>query len=257
MFPDILLRNFLYLLSKVDYGAQQADIIGKSQEGTGQWFLESSEFAAWLEGRTPTLLCPGIPGAGKTFMSAIEVNYLEKKFPRRDEVGIAVLFCSYSMQEEQTKEKLLAGLLRQLVKRTHWGSEKLQTFHEQYKNAGKRPSFNDMVILFHHVAGTLSNLFVVVDALDECEGTNWSPLISELRRLQSLVPVLRLMITFRPHIAVAEELADAATLNIRADRGDLEHYVKMQLPRLSKHVTETANLREEVIKGIVDASDGM
>ncbi len=48
-------------------------------------------------------------------MSAIVVNHLEERFPCRDGVGIAVLYCSYSTQEEQTTEKLLAGLHRLLA----------------------------------------------------------------------------------------------------------------------------------------------
>jgi hypothetical protein len=65
------------------------------------------------------------------------------------------------------------------------------------------------------------------------------------------------MLTFRPHVTITEEIAEAAILNIRADPSDLEHYVTMQLWRLSKHVTETAELRQKVVKGIVDAADGM
>jgi Cdc6-like AAA superfamily ATPase len=254
---DRFYREFLNWLSKVDYGVQQADLIAKCQEGTGEWFLESTEFAAWIQGRTATLLCPGIPGAGKTFMSSIVVNHLGERFPRRDGVGIAVLYCSYSMRGEQAKEKLLAGLLRQLLQRKHCCSETVQSLYEQCKSAGRRPSLDEMVVLLKHVASSFSQAFVVVDALDECEGTEWSPLVRELRRLQTLFPALRLMFTFRPHVIVLEEMAEAATLNIRAHRSDIEHYVATHLSRLSQHVTEAANLRRDVIQGIVAAADGM
>jgi hypothetical protein len=190
-------------------------------------------------------------------MTAIVVNHLGDRFPRRDEVGIAVLYFSYSMRGEQTKEKLLAGLLRQLVKREHCYSETVQSLYEQCKSAGRRPLLNDMVVLLDYVAGTFSQVFVVVDALDECEGTEWSPLVRELRGLQTMFPALRLMFTFRPHVVVLEKMANATTINIRAHPSDLEHYVVMQLSRLSKHVTETANLRRDVIQGIVKAADGM
>ncbi len=232
-------------------------MIGKCQEGTGRWFLESAEFIAWVEGGTSTLLCPGIPGAGKTFMSAIVVNWLGERFPRRDEVGIAVLYCSYTMQEEQTKEKLVAGLLRQLVKREQFESEKVHSIYENCKSAGRRPKLTELAALLQHVAGAFSKAFVIVDALDECVGMEWSPLVSELRGLQALCPALRLMLTFRPHVTIADEMAEAAILNIRANPSDMEHYVAMQLWRLSKHVTETTELRREVVTGIVDAADGM
>ncbi len=232
-------------------------MIAKCQEGTGKWFVESAEFAAWVEGRRPTLLCPGIPGAGKTFMSAIAVDWLSQRFPRREEVGIAVLYCSYSMQNEQTKEKLLARLLRQLINHGHCESEKLRTLYEELTAAKRRPSLDVMAGLFRHVAGTFSRVFVVIDALDECKGLDWTPVVAGLRRLQTLIPALRLLMTFRPHVTFGEEMAEAATLSIRADSWDLKQYVAMGLSQLSKHVRENDYLRREVIKAIVDTADGM
>jgi hypothetical protein len=190
-------------------------------------------------------------------MSAIAVNWLGERFPRRDEVGIAILYCSYSMQEEQTKEKLVAALIRQLVKREQFESEKVHSIYEECKSAKRRPNLKELASMLQHVAGSFCKAFVIVDALDECVGMEWSPLVSELQGLQALCPALRLMLTFRPHVTIAEEMSEAAILNIRADPSDLEHYVLMQVWRLSKHVTETAELRQQVVKGIVDAADGM
>jgi hypothetical protein len=190
-------------------------------------------------------------------MSAIAMNWLGERFPRRDEVGIAVLYCSYSMQEEQSREKLVAALLRQLVKREQLESEKVHSIYEECKSAKRRPNLKELASMLQHVAGSFSKAFVIVDALDECVGMEWSPLASELRGLQALCPALRLMLTFRPHVTIAEKMGEATTLHILADPNDLKHYVTMQLWRLSKHVTETAELRQEVVKGIVDAADGM
>ncbi len=173
-------------------------------------------------------------------MSAIAVNWLGERFPRRNEVGIAVLYCSYSMQEEQTKEKLVAGLLRQLLKREQFETKKVHSIYEECKSARRRPNLKELATLLQHVAGGFSKAFVIVDALDECVGMEWSPLVSELRGLQAQCPALRLMITFRPHVTIAEKMPEAAILNIRADPNDLGHYVTMQLRRLSKHVTYTA-----------------
>ncbi len=49
----------------------------------------------------------------------------------------------------------------------------------------------------------------------------------------------------------------AVTFMILANTWDLEHYVGEHTSRLSKHVRETAGLKEEVIQGIVTAADGM
>jgi hypothetical protein len=62
--------------SSVDHATQQSDFISRRQEGTGQWLLNSDEFQAWLNKSKQTLFCPGIPGAGKTMITSIVVNYL-------------------------------------------------------------------------------------------------------------------------------------------------------------------------------------
>jgi hypothetical protein len=176
---------------------------------------------------------------------------------KRDDIGVAVLYCNYGMREEQTKEKLLAGLLRQLVKRKHSQSERLKAVHERCKNAGRRPSSSNLFDMLQYVAGIYFRIFVVVDALDECDSTVQSPLLSELRRLQTLLPKLRVMVTFRPHVTVAEEFTDAVNFEISASSWDLEHYVAGHMSQLSKRVGDTPGLGDQIIQRIVEAADGM
>src|SRR5262245_58071509 len=65
-------------ISATDLPAQQSDLIARKEEATGQWFLESPEFANWLREPGSTLFCPGIPGAGKTMLAAITIDHLLK-----------------------------------------------------------------------------------------------------------------------------------------------------------------------------------
>ena len=101
-------------LSPTDFPAQQHDIISRRQEGTGQWFLDAPEFKRWLQGSDETLFCPGIPGAGKTMMTAIAINHLCGMAEGND-IGIAYLFCNYKAQTDQSAPSLLAALAKQLV----------------------------------------------------------------------------------------------------------------------------------------------
>ena len=98
-----------------DYGSQQSDYFGNRQSGTGQWFLESAEYQAWLKTKAQTLFCPGIPGAGKTVLTSIVVNNLHERYHDDANVGIAYVYCNFRRQDEQKLDHLLAGLLRQLA----------------------------------------------------------------------------------------------------------------------------------------------
>jgi hypothetical protein len=102
-------------LTPIDYASQQSDIIGRRQEGTGQWLLNSDEFKNRVNHSNQTLFCPGIPGAGKTMITAIVADYLCTKFQNDASVGIAYLYCNYQPQQEQKPEDLLSSLLKQLA----------------------------------------------------------------------------------------------------------------------------------------------
>ncbi|EAQ88564.1 hypothetical protein CHGG_05183 [Chaetomium globosum CBS 148.51] len=98
-------------LTSVDYADQHNDFIRRRQEGTGQWLLDSAEFQAWLNTDKQTLFCPGIPGAGKTLITAIVINHLQSRFRDDQSTGIAYIYCNFQRQDGQKPEDLLAQFL--------------------------------------------------------------------------------------------------------------------------------------------------
>jgi hypothetical protein len=161
------------------------------------------------------------------------------------------------MREEQNATTFLAGLLRQLVKKEHTQSQRVQALVEQCSKAGRRPSLDELAGLLEFVAETFTTVFLVIDALDECQSAEWPQLISQLRNLQARVPVIRLMVTTRPQLAFGAEFEDAAKVEICAHDADLGHYINSQMPRLSKHVLQTPGLQDKVVSGIIHAANGM
>jgi len=53
---DTKILNWLSSLSEEDYSTQQADFLRQRQEGTGQWFLNSSQFQEWYSPFFPSYL---------------------------------------------------------------------------------------------------------------------------------------------------------------------------------------------------------
>lgn len=85
----------------MDYGRQQRRLLGRRQPESGEWLLDSVQYLTWLSAEKQSL-CPRIPGAGKTFMTAIVVNKLHSRFQMDDSVGIAYIYCNYRQWGEQT-----------------------------------------------------------------------------------------------------------------------------------------------------------
>ena len=130
-------------LSPTDFLALQHDIITRRQEGTGQWFLDSPEFKKWLQGSDRTLFCPGIPGAGKTMMAAIAIDYLCRT-TGRDDIRVAYLFCNYKAQADQSASSLLAALLKQLVQSRLDIAALVAYMYDHHLKRRSKPSLDDI-----------------------------------------------------------------------------------------------------------------
>ena len=138
-------HNVLKWISNSDYPSQQSDIIKNRQEGTGQWFLDAPEVAKWLSEPKGTLFCPGIPGAGKTMVAAIAIDYLLKLVQSSSHPhGVAYVYCNYKAQEEQDASRMLAAILKQLVQTRPSIIGPVEQLHQQHANRGTRPVLNEI-----------------------------------------------------------------------------------------------------------------
>jgi hypothetical protein len=149
---DQVRQAILDWLTPIDFFSQQHDLISRRQKGTGQWVLDSSEFQKWLTTTKQTLFCPGIPGAGKTVITSIVVNYLCKEFENDASVGVAYLYCNYQRQQEQRSTGLLLSLLKQLVQERPSVPEHVKSLYARHKDKRTKLSFEETSKALHSVA---------------------------------------------------------------------------------------------------------
>ncbi|RYP65432.1 hypothetical protein DL770_009008 [Monosporascus sp. CRB-9-2] len=227
-------------LSSTDFPAQQSDLIARRQEGTGVWFLKSPEFAGWIHGSEQTLFCPGIPGAGKTMVAAIAIDYLLGTM-QSNTIGVAYIYCNYKAQADQTAASLLAAILKQLAQARPDVAEPVAGLYNHHANRMTRPSLEEIISALQSVLTNYSSVYVVVDALDECaykDGTR-SQLLAELHGLQQ------------------NEFRSMPTLEVRASGTDVKRFVLGQIYRLPKCVQRDEELQGFAQDKIVEAVDGM
>lgn len=250
-------RLILDWLSPADFAMQHSDVIERRQPGTGQWFLQSNEFNLWLMSPGRTLYCPGIPGAGKTVMTAVVVDCLWSKFVDDQRTGIAHIYCSFQRQAEQTPRELLAGLLKQLMGQRASSARRLEEFYHEFRKTGLRPSSEDIQRTLQSVAATYSKVFIVIDALDECQTAddNLSTILSVITRLRSNVP-LNIFATSRPSGILSAYFSKGIVRTISATDADILKYVDARLAQRHYDILDEhweAILRQNVLR----ASDGM
>ena len=249
--------NILPWISSTDFPSKQSDIIGVRQKGTGQWFLKDPKFETWISGSKSTLMCLGMPGAGKTMVAAIAIDHLSRTI-QNHEIGVAYIYCSYQSREVQSTTVLLGALLRQLVQARNVIPQSVLRLYEHHSSRGTKPSSDEILDTLQHVIGDFSNVYVVVDALDECldaknKRVQLLPTILDLQRKSEH---LKLMLTSR-FIPEIEEEFEHARLEVRASDDDVKRFIQNQMPELPKCVRGNKELASAVEDEIVNAADGM
>lgn len=223
--------------------------------GTAQRFLNSKEYLNWANGNTQTLWCPGIAGGGKTIFASVVVNNLKAEKPKT-EIGIAYLFCEYARLNSETIQTLAAAILSQLADQCAVFPESVTALYNLH-HANKMPlRFEEISSALIGVLQTFSQVFLVIDAVDECSEQIRRELLSYLLEQQKKTRI-KLLVTSRPTINFQQEFGDCEILEIRADEQDVKIVLSSLIERLPKFVRTDEVLRNRVKNDIAAAVDGM
>ncbi|KAL7948570.1 hypothetical protein V8C42DRAFT_254682 [Trichoderma barbatum] len=245
-------------LTPHNYSLQQSEFFNRRQPGTGQWLLDSVEFQKWSNTSKQTLFCPGIPGAGKTIMTSIIVNTLYARFKSDATIGIAHLYCNFQLKLEQKAEDLLASLLRQLAEGRPSLPDSVKSLYDSHKNNQVRPSLDEILKVLQSVATMYSRIFIIVDALDECEASGGirTKFIKNIFTLQAACGA-NIFATSRFIPEITREFNGSMALEIRAKRADILEYLKGHMWRLPSFIRSNPELQDRIIAVISDDADGM
>lgn len=245
-------------LTPIDYAPQQNDFINRRQPGTGQWLLSSEEYQTWLKTDKQTLFCPGIPGAGKTISTAIVVDDLNKRFQNDSTIWVAFIYCNFRRQDEQKVEDLLASLLKQLTQGRPSLPESVQSLHVSHEGKRARPSFDEISRTLQSVAAMYSRVFIVVDALDECQVTSdcRARFLAETFDLQTKCGA-NVFVTSRFIPEVVEEFKRSLRLEIYAREEDVRTYLDYHMSPRRAFLKKNRELQEQIKGKIVEVVKGM
>lgn len=242
-------------ISQTDFPAQQSDVINRRQEGTGQWFLDAPELAKWHSQPKSTLFCPGIPGAGKTMIAAIAIDYLLRSV-QNNSIGVAFVYCNYKAQGEQDTANLLAAILKQFLQVRPLAAEHVQELRKKHADRGTKPSADEVFGALQSVLTEFPTAHIVIDALDECSDSTRYQFLAKLQTLQAGTD-LRLIVTSRFIPDIVDKFKEAIKLEVRASDKDVRRYIAGQIHRLPKCIQRDPALQDIVQDKIVEAVEGM
>lgn len=244
--------------------ATQAEMLSRWQSGTGSWLIEHDIFMDWLHSSGGRLWCPGMPGAGKTILTAVVIDYLQRTLVSPN-VGIAFAYCSYKEQAVQSTINILACLTQQLINRNATLPKELVTLYNRHKSAKTRPTLDECRNLLISQITNFSTCFIILDALDEIDERSGdrSKLISELKNiseLKSLPRITKLLFTSRHSTSDEEQFNPSLQIEIRAPESDIVSYVEARMlgeHRLARHFKAEPTLAPLVLENVVKQAQGM
>ncbi|MCJ1263555.1 hypothetical protein MMC22_003425 [Lobaria immixta] len=179
-------------LSPLEFLARQRDLISKCFP-TGLWLLESEEFTSWAKGRPWQLRCYGDTGSGKTCLSSIVIDHLQKNY-QTEKSPVLCMYLSEKESENHTPENLLGSMLKQLMhlKRSKPMTPQLRNLYEN-RTMGAKPTLREMREILNAELAASERIYLVIDALNECSPKSRRLVEHELPKLYS--KNLSLMVT--------------------------------------------------------------
>ncbi|KAI0974349.1 hypothetical protein F4678DRAFT_422344 [Xylaria arbuscula] len=244
-------------LSPTDYGPQQSDYLRRREPGTGQWLLVSQQYQDWIRDPSKTLFCPGIPGAGKTILTSVVIDDLEKRFRNDTATALVYVYYNYKRQSEQTFESMLSSILKQLARSHASLPHILKELYNRHMRSLTNPSLDELSHALESITAEYSRVFIIVDALDESSAYDncRNKFLSAIFSLQETYG-MNIFATSRPIPEIMERFRGILSIEIRATENDIRNYVCGRLPEL-RVVATHPELQDEIIKTIANAVDGM
>jgi len=106
---------------------------------------------------------------------------------------------------------------------------------------------------------SLPQVFICIDALDECLPRNLPDLLVSLRDLVLECPTMRIFLTGRPHVtgAVRKYFVGAFVIPISPNKGDIKDFLEMRLDRDDEPEAMDDDLRADIVKCILEKMSDM
>ena len=198
---------------KIENGSER---IASALKGTGNWLLNHDKFISWLDGNQAIhspLWITGKVGSGKSvLLRSITDSYFVTSNLSNRSITISYFFYSGPDSYHKSSEAILRSLLFQILVETKGDPTAFWSFLQR-KRGLQRQLFNidkpkrhsitqELGIALHHSITTLTALatvYIVIDALDECEPRDIVSVMSVLLSIQKEVPerAMRLLFSSR------------------------------------------------------------
>jgi len=178
----------------------------------------------------------------------------------KQDIAVAGLYCDFLSQHDQTIANIMGAILKQLVRRGGIPDHVRKAFKTGQREFGGRvPRAVDLMGMLKITISSLPQVFICLDALDECLPKYLPDLLESLRDIMRVCPRMRIFLTGRPHVVgdVQRYFSEAVVMPISPTPGDIRNYVEMRLNRDTEPEAMNAVLRADIVRVIQETISDM
>ncbi|EXA53722.1 hypothetical protein FOVG_01438 [Fusarium oxysporum f. sp. pisi HDV247] len=235
------------------------------QEGSGQWFLQSAAYSAWKADQHSFIWLHGMPGCGKTILSSAIIDDLAKSetFSR----GLLYFFFDFTDISKQSLEGLVRSLCNQLYYKEGKVQERLDSLYSSCDNGHQQPTTEALEAAFNDTIQQAGEVWIVVDALDECRTRKGFPTAGLLSWLKTLLDIqqlnIHLLITSRLEqdiestITGWDRIQDVVPIQSKSTMDDICAYVHTRVrqhPGLARW-QQQPKIQDEIEAALIEKAD--
>lgn len=240
--------------SPIDSSKRYLEVLRTRHAGTGMWFLNEKAVQNWRDNEKQLLYCPGMPGAGKTVMSSVIIEWLTQSFANDENIVTTYFF--FDFRRQLTFYEILGALVRQI-----WqgAPKKAYNWAQPIAPVDKSMKLEWMKSEFEARLSEFEKMFIVLDALDECSisGDSVRQLLDFLFSLQQKANV-NILATSRFNEEMANLFNGNGTIvEIEAKEEDIRAYIDHRAAYFSPFVAKKSGLLTYIRDEIVESSRGM
>ena len=155
---------------------------------------------------------------------------------------------------------MMGAILKQLIGGGDIPESVREAFQEGEKEIGGRGlRLADLKRMLEIAIASLSQVFICIDALDECLPKNIPELLESLRDIIRGSPCTRIFLTGRSHVkeAIQKYFAQAIVLPISPNAEDITNYLERRLDKDVEPEAMDNDLRGDIVSSILEKMSDM
>ncbi|CUS12880.1 unnamed protein product, partial [Tuber aestivum] len=251
-------------LNVVDPTTNYSTALALREPGTGNWLLQGREYIDWKERRGGVLWLHGIPGCGKSVLSATAIEDVENVCKSNGDHALAYFYFTFSDSEKQNLENMLLSIIGQLPKRPSELDLPAEVVDLYNSTGAIRKSAGTKALkgVLSRIIKGFKKTFIILDALDEFPKAMRGSLLSWIGELRAdhNEGSLSILVTSRPEgdIVGSLERLDPFAISLQSSiiDPDIRAYVRNSLAGKDGFREFTQGIKDEIEEKLVSGSQG-